>query len=73
MANFQMTITDAGLALLAAGMDGEAICFTKFPFHKRHVCTIILSKATTMHMHDYFLSKQPSNLSRHSCIKKALI
>lgn len=30
MANFQMTITDAGLALLAAGMDGEALCFTKF-------------------------------------------
>ena len=30
MANFQMTITEAGLNLIAAGMDGDTICFTKF-------------------------------------------
>lgn len=30
MANFQMTITAAGLALMAAGMGGETICFTHF-------------------------------------------
>lgn len=30
MANFQMTITEAGLSLIASGMDGETICFTHF-------------------------------------------
>ena len=30
MANFQMTITAAGLALMAAGIGGETICFTHF-------------------------------------------
>ncbi len=30
MANFQMTITEAGLNLIASGMDGKTICFTKF-------------------------------------------